>query len=307
MTDRQENKISSYLAVDTFFKRPESTAIWSADTDFSGLVAHFQSIITEILGIQAIQEKDKSGATIRKSDLRTSLESAVLKVVRAAVAHALLINDPDLLAAVDYNIRDLQLARDSALLGIATVVYDAAWPIRTDLTTRHITEDDITLVSTLRDQFLAIIPEPRNNIILTTTATVDLKNKIIEMDNHLRLIDRVIYMFQAGHPDFIDQYTRAREIIDLGHRSTGKQVGRITGTVLEAGTLIPLQNALVEVLKTKRAAKTNEQGQFTFIFRKKAFVTLRISLADHITFTSSLITVNPGNPIKLDIQLQLNN
>lgn len=306
MTDRQENKISSYIAVDGYLKRPESEAVWMTDADFAGHINQFQATLTEILDLQIIQEKDNSGSTIRKSELRTSLENAILDVVHATVAHALLINDPDLLTAVDYSTRDLQLARDSALLGIASVVYDSAWPIRVALAARHITEADITLVSTLRDQFLALIPEPRTNIVLTMTATVDLKNKIIEMDALLRFIDRVILMFKKANPGFIENYKGVREIIDLGPRHTGKQVGRITGTVLQAVTLIPLQNALVEVIGQKRSTKTDTNGHFKLDFRKKAFVTLRVSLPDYITYSSALMTINPGNLINLNIQLTPN-
>jgi hypothetical protein len=304
MTDRQENKISSYIVVDGYLKRPECVAVWMTDADFAGHITHFQSMISEILDLQAIQEKDKSGGTIRKSGLRTSLENAILDVVHATVAHALLINDPDLLTAVDYSIRDLQLARDSSLLGIATVVYDSAWPIRVALAARHITEADITLVSTLRDQFLALIPEPRTNIVLTMTATVDLKNKIMEMDAHLRFIDRVILMFKKANPNFIDNFKSIREIIDLGPRHSGKQVGRVTGTILQAGTLIPLQNVTIVVVGTMRRTKTDANGHYSLIFRTKSVRILRVTLDNHQIYTSNALQINPGELINLNIQLQ---
>ncbi len=304
MTDRQENKISSYLATDAFFKRTENNDIWSADADFAPLVTQFRGTLTEILAIQAIQEKDNTGVTIVKGELRTSLENAILRVVRAAVAHALIINDQDLLNAVDYSKSDIKEARDSALLGIATVVYDSAWTIRTALTTRHITEADITLVSTLKEEFLEILPQPRSNLILSMTATLDLKNKITEMDSHLRRMDKIILMFEAAHPTFIEHYNRAREIIDLGVRHTGKQAGRITGTVLQAGTLIPLQNASVMVVGTMRKTKTDANGKFSLIFRTKSVRIIRITLENHEIYTSNSLQINPGEEISLNIQLQ---
>lgn len=304
MTDRQENKISSYIAVDGFFKRPENTAVWSTDTDFSGLVADFQTKLTEILDIQFLQEKDNSGSTIRKSELRTSLEEAIIKVVNSTVAHALIVNDPDLLTAVDYSKSDVREARDSALLGIASVVYESAWPVRVALAARYITEADITRVKTLRDQFVELLPEPRGGIIISMTATVDLKNRMTEMDAHLKRMDRIILMFQGAHPTFIDHYNRNREIIDLGPRHTNKQVGRVTGTVLQAGTLIPLQNASVAVLSTNRRTKTDVNGKFSLIFRTKSIRIVRITMEGHGIYTSNALQINPGDVINLNIQLE---
>ena len=69
-----------------------------------------------------------------------------------------------------------------------------------------------------------------------------------------------------------------------------RQIGRITGTVLQAVTLIPLHNALIEVIGTQRVTKTDDKGFFTLTYRKKSFVTLRITLEGHNTYTSQLIT-----------------
>lgn len=304
MTGRQENKITSYLGVNSILKRPENMAVWNTDTAFSGLVTWFQGTLTELLAIQKIQETDNSGVTMRKGDVRTSLEDAVMRVVKAAVAHALIINDLDLLAAVDYKKSDVKDARDSALLGIASVVYDSAWPIRVALAARHITEAEISRVSTLRDQFIELIPEPRTGLIISMTATLDLKNKMKEMDTHLRRMDQIILMFEEANPTLIEHYNRGREIIDLGVRHTGKQAGRISGTVLQAGTLIPLQNASVVVVGTKRRTKTDADGKFGLIFHTKSVRIVRVTLENHEIYTSNSLQITPGEEIKLNIQLQ---
>jgi hypothetical protein len=182
-------------------------------------------------------------------------------------------------------------------------VHDSAWPIRVALAARHITEAEISRVSTLRDQFIELIPEPRTGLIISMTATLDLKNKMREMDAHLKRMDKIILMFEVASPTLIEHYNRAREIIDLGVRHTGKQAGRVSGTVLQAGTLIPLQNASVMVVGTMRKTKTDANGHFSLIFRTKSVRIVRVTVDGHQIYTSNTLQINPGDVINLNIQL----
>ena len=135
------------------FKLPENHSVWSADPDFSALVTQFRAYpYRDTRHTSPFRKKTHPASPSAKKRTPSDLEAAILKVVNAAVAHALIINDSDFLTTVDYSKSDIQGARDSALVGIATVVYDSAWPIRVALRARHITEADITLVATLRDQ-----------------------------------------------------------------------------------------------------------------------------------------------------------
>jgi hypothetical protein len=86
----------------------------------------------------------------------------------------------------------------------------------------------------------------------------------------------------------------------------GKPSGRITGTVLQAGTLIPLQNASVEVVGTKRNTKTDGDGYFKLIFYTKATRIIRVTLENHEIYTSVSLLIIPGDVINLNIQLQPN-
>lgn len=274
------------------------------DLDFTALVTLLGSIITDIRNLHALQVVDNTGITLVKSDVRKQLIDAMFKVIYAVDAHAIYTNDPQLQSSVSHTLTDLIKSRDNVLADTALSIYNIAWPIRVALATRRLAEADSTRVSELQQKYITLISDPSFALGQTMTATKEIREKMAQSDDLLNnKIDRTIKIFNTDHPDFIDQYFIAREIINLGHRYTNQQVGRITGTVLQAVTLIPLHNARIEVIGAKRSTKTNDKGFFTLDFRKKSFVTLRISFAGHNIYTSQPITITSGNLLNLEIQL----
>jgi hypothetical protein len=305
MNDLQENKLSSYEAVDFVLNTDAHKAIWQTDTDFAALVTQLGTLITDIHNLHAVQVLDNTGTTLLKADIRRQLIDAMLIVIRAVDTHAIYTNDPQLQASVSYTLSDLFKARDNVLADTALAIYNIAYPIRADLAARQLTEADITRVSELNQQYTALIPETRITVTQSKSATKDLRDKIAQVDDLLtNKIDHTIMIYKRNHPAFIEQYFTDREIINLGHRYTNQKVGRITGTVLQAGTLIPLHNALIEIIGVKRSTKTDDKGFFTLIFRKKAFVTLRVTLEGYKTYTGDPITIKPGDQLNLKIEVE---
>jgi hypothetical protein len=307
MTDRQENKLSAYEAIEKILNKDTNRAIWTPVAQFGGLVTQFETSITDIHSLAAMQSNIITGIATFKANLRGNLINAMIKVINGVAAYAIFSDDTELLESVGYNYSDLRNSRDNALAETATTVYGIAYPIRSSLTGYLVTEADITLIETLKIQFLDNLAEPRAAKVEIKGVTHDLKLKFTEADALLRdKMDRTILIFKPSHPDFVENYIDARSIIDLGVRHTGKQSGRITGTVLQAGTLIPLQNASVEVVGTMRTTKTDVNGYFSLIFYTNATRIIRVTLENHGIYTSNSLQINPGDVINLNIQLQPN-
>ncbi len=53
-----------------------------------------------------------------------------------------------------------------------------------------------------------------------------------------------------------------------------------------------------------RKTKTDANGKFSLIFRTKPVRIIRVTLENHEIYTSNSLQVNPGEEIKLNIQLQ---
>lgn len=305
MTDSQENRFNSFEATDYFLNHETIKPIWAGDEDFAAFVILLGSIITDIRNLHAIQLVDNTGITIVKGDVRRALIDAMFRVIYAVEAHAIFTNDPQLQSSVSYTLTDLIKSRDNALADTALSIYNIAWPIRVALAARRITEADITRVSQLQQEYVAIISEPRFALGQTMTATKDIREKMAQADDLLKnKIDRTIKIFKAEHPDFIDQYNVSREIVNLGVRHRKQPDARVNGTVLQAGTLVPLQNALVAVAGTQRKVKTDVNGKFSLAFRTKTSRIIRVTLENHEVFASDLLEIKPGAVITLNIQLQ---
>ncbi|MBM3435393.1 MAG: carboxypeptidase regulatory-like domain-containing protein [Bacteroidetes bacterium] len=90
----------------------------------------------------------------------------------------------------------------------------------------------------------------------------------------------------------------------IGVPEAEPQPNWVTRTVVQAGTLIPLQNASVTVVGTMRKTKTDVNGGYSLIFKTKFSRIVRVMLENHEVFTSDLLQIKPGDVITLNIQLK---
>ena len=303
MTGPQENALSAYEAVDLCLSGEANQPIWSDLPPFVDLVTQFRTCKSQIYEIAISQNHITTGAAKDKAEARTLLEEAIIKVINAVVAYAISIGDSNLEETISYSIREIRIARDTVLVDIAGNVYNIAYPLRDHLPTFYVTEADIVLVQTLADAYKQQIAVPRQERVLIKGFTSDLKQKFTEINDLLdNKIDKMILVFRPDHPNFVQNYFDSREIIDLGIRHIG-QVGRLSGTVYKAGTQIPLANALIKVVGKNRWTKSDINGNYTLIFRKKITFTIEITLEGYQTYSSTEITITPAQKKDLNFEL----
>jgi hypothetical protein len=303
MTDSQENKFNSFEASDFFLNHETIKPIWQGDADFAALVAQLHTLVGEIHNLHALQIEDNTGVTIVKAEVRKQLIDAVLKVIYAVDAHAIFTNDPELQASVSFTMTDLFMMRDNALADTALTIYNIAWPIRVALAARRLTEAGITLVSTLREQYLGLIPERRFTVAKSKSATKDIREKLEQAGDLLtNKIDRTIMMFQAEFPDFIDQYFITREIINLGVRH-GRKSASVYGTVCIAGTQIPLPSVTITQPGTDRKVITGASGKYKLRYQKPLMLTLLFHLEGYTDQTIGPFPLELGQKVQKDIYL----
>jgi hypothetical protein len=303
MTDIQENKLSMYEALKIIFGN--FSTVYETFNDFKAYVTLFLANIEDIHGLRAVQERDNKGVALNKDNIAMSLSDIATKVKNAAVAHAIFTKDLKLREKVDYTDTELKNCRDNILADRAKVIYDAALPLKAHLTKLNITEADITAVDTIRLQYLSVIAEPRVAIVETKSATASLARKFRETDKLLRNeIDPTIRIFENTNFDFVDQYKNGRIIVDLGKRSTGNRTAVISGTVRHFETLVVLPGALVRILETGQSVTVGADGTFSFTFSQSGVYTLQVELAGYHTYTEDGISIQTGNQLNLDIELE---
>ncbi len=82
-----------------------------------------------------------------------------------------------------------------------------------------------------------------------------------------------------------------------------QRVGRITGTVLDAITGDPVQDATVGIHGTDRTTGTNELGQFVLENVTPGLVRLSTQILGYLPITTDYYTVRPDTSIEVDFRL----
>jgi len=77
----------------------------------------------------------------------------------------------------------------------------------------------LELLLTLHQQFLVAMPETREKLAISSTATKNINTLIAEISKLQRVkLDRLIAGLADTNPDFYQQYKNARKIVDRGGR-----------------------------------------------------------------------------------------
>jgi hypothetical protein len=305
MTDNQENKLSAYEASEAVLDIPAHKTIVDSIVEFKPYITRFKSLLGDIRTIRLVQERDNKGIAITKSEFRDQLTTVVFKVINALKTHARITHNSELLEVINYKISDLTSARDNILVDIATLIHDTALPLKTDLAKYLVTEAEINSIITLKDQFLSHLPAPRVAVAGSKTATSELKQKFIEIDALLKNdIDVFMEIFRPSYPNFVEQYTNSRIIVDLGHRKSGTKYAVIQGAVLHFETLLPLVGATVRDIETGKNTTTDSQGKYKLNFSESGTYTIQVEMSGFITNTQDPVTIQVGNSLTLDIELE---
>jgi hypothetical protein len=304
MTSTQENQVTAFQSVDYYLNKDTVSPIWQADPDLSAYIAQLGTAIDEILAFGTVQETDTTGTAAHKRTVKYSLITAMLKVIEGTVAHAVMIGDIELQEAADFTLTDLVRARDTILVEQATLIYEKAWPLRVQLVARRISEADITLVSTLKEEYYNLLPQPRDTIVTTKGATSDLGIKIRETSGLLRnKIDRLIRPYRTDHAGFVKGYFDSRIIVNSGVRRSSKSA-MVFGTVYIAGTKIPLSNVSVIQSGFTKEIKTNSIGQYKILYRKSLMLTLLYHLEGYTDQTIGPFPLEISQKVQKNIYLE---
>ncbi len=305
MNDIQENKLSSYEATNIVLNKDNYKALWNPIANIVEVVTQFQTLVGEIQTLAIAQEQIITGYATSKEDTRTRLTEATLKVINGVVTYAIFENDTELKESMNYTYSDLRNSRDNILAEIAANVYTVADPLKVQLADYLVSEAEIALVDTLKNQFLEQLAEPRAALANKKETTAELEQKFNAVDDLLKnKMDRVILIFKPGNPEFVMNYFNARKIIDLGVRHEKEKAGKITGVVKAAGNLIPINKAVINIAGTKRQTKTDENGNYKFIFRVKGYPKLEAEAEGYQKAAKDAVEMGPGKELTVNFELE---
>lgn len=302
MNDHQEEKVSMGLGAQIVLRN--FNTVYDRIPEFVTLVGAYDDSIDDILSVQVIQELNRSGVTISKANLADSVINTSITFRNAIVSYAELKNDIDLIKNVSYTDSVLKHSRDVELFQRSRVIYNAATPIIAQLQPYGILPADLTAFQTDRLAYLAIIGEPRIATVVRASATKLLVTKFRIFSKLLHRLDNAVPGFIKVNPDFVSQYKGARIIVNTGRRKSGSKNIVLTGTIRHFETLALMPGATVTIVETGQTLVVGSDAFFKFILTEPGIYTLRVDLAGFQTYTEDGISMESGNELNIDIELE---
>ena len=217
MTDRQENKMSMYLAVQIVCN--SFGIVWSEFVAYVKTFGDFQAIISQIMETRLIQEGKTTGVAEDKQKEEDEMINKTISIASAVFAYASVIGDNELKEKINYSPSKLRKSRDTILRDRCQLVHEETSKVIDDLGDYGILAADLEELQQEIDDYAAIIALPRTAIGTRATATAQLIELFKQGDDVLNSrLDKLTEQYKSNNPDFYISYKNARSIIDLGVR-----------------------------------------------------------------------------------------
>ena len=215
MTDRQENKLSMYLATNAVLGANNTT--WAGVPAFVISQGLFNDKISAISKARQIQETETTGVTEDKAQAR---EAAVVKatVVAAGVfAYASFEDNNTLKEQVNYSPSELRRSRDTILADRLRLIFNTANDNAAAILDYGISAADLIELDDLTTAYEELLQSPRQAIGERSTAKQELEQLFTDGDKILKeQIDKLMELYRTTEVTFYNKYKSARVIIDLG-------------------------------------------------------------------------------------------
>ena len=217
MNDRQENKLSMYLAVKNVLDSNQK--LWSS---VPALVRAIQKLNDKLLTInilRAEQEASIKGVTMNKQDRKAVLIQTAMNVIGKARAYAMDKKNQELAEAVKYPKTSLEQTRDTTLFHICQMIYDKSMPYINEMGEYGLTSAELNDLKTKTDAYGESVQKPREVISKRKTTGETLNSVMSDIDKLFKeQIDNLVKTFEETNKDVVHTYKNARAIVDIGKR-----------------------------------------------------------------------------------------
>lgn len=217
MNDRQENKLSMYLAVKNVLDSNQK--LWNS---VPALVRAIQKLNDKLLTInilRAEQEASLKGVTMNKQDRKGVLIQTAMNVIGKVKAYAADKKNQELAEAVKYQKTSLEQTRDTTLFHICQMIYDKTLPFIGELGEYGLTNTELNDLKGKTDAYGEILQKPREVISKRKTTGETLNSVMRDIDKLFKdQIDNLVKTYEETNKDVVQTYKNARAIVDIGKR-----------------------------------------------------------------------------------------
>jgi len=215
MNDRQENKLSMYLAVREVMT--DNQALTAGVPAIGAATTALGAEITIIQSLAQTQKQPTQGATQSKRQLRGAMADSAVPVAGAVKALASATNNPELAAEADFTRIDFTSGRDTESASRADIVLALGTANLAALAGYGIVQATLNGLTDAIQAYRNSITRPREVITVTSAATAQLDPAFARADAILKeRLDGLMEQFRLTQPAFYFAFQAAREIIDGG-------------------------------------------------------------------------------------------
>ncbi|MEZ4690063.1 MAG: hypothetical protein R3A12_07730 [Ignavibacteria bacterium] len=217
LTKRQENRLSTFLDIETVLDRNMgriNTIPKMADS-----VANFKQVISDINTKAELRNTVYKGASETKSQKRTEMENLTFELSSALYSFGHNTSNEVIMAIANMSASMLDRMRDTEITNKANTILTALNENADALVEYGITENEISALSNCIENYKTSSSDKSGSFTEKVVITKSLKelfetgNEILEKD-----LDRMVNSLQTKDKNFYDSYYAARSVKNLGVR-----------------------------------------------------------------------------------------
>jgi hypothetical protein len=219
----------------------KNAAVTALLPNYSDYFTEVTNGIAEINSIREVQELDKRGLALIKSELKDKLIDLATEVSRKAVAYAKHLNGLEFLNEINYSESDLRKSPDTVLVDKCQIIYARSNAIAAALAPYDVTPALLTELQSTLTAYDNSIPKPRLGISERRQATKHLAERFKIVDKAFEEIDVLVEVVRKSHSDFYEGYQSVRMIVDNGQGKIaliGKVTDSESGNGLQGAKLV---------------------------------------------------------------------
>ena len=255
MDNKQSRRINMFTLITLFFTK--YATILSAYLPLTSQMLIFTSQEKELQRLLNQQGYGSKGKTMSKESLRFALINLVFLLARKAKGWAMITNNKEMMESFDIVISDFRL-KDNDLVIFVQIILQNLTANLTELTPYNIVAANITTATTLLTDFIDVKESPKQQIVVTKTATDAIVKQIAIIDNTLQICDTLLLgEFSESNPDMYTEYTNNRLVVN----SVGRHTSVKAHVYSDIAHLHPVINATVCIVSLNRSEHTSFEGE----------------------------------------------
>jgi len=200
----------------------DNTSITSAIVAFAPALKTVETKLALVDQLDKIAGSPTTGVTTDTNAIRKIMETLAFKITSAVSAYASTINNNELFGKTNYTERELQKFKKDETDDKCETIYDLGTKHSANAQKYGFVAADLTDLKTIIDLYRTAMQNPTKAIINRSQANNQIDSILSEIiaTNLKKQLDKMVNTLKSTNAVFVDGYFQARNIIEIGSRSS---------------------------------------------------------------------------------------